>query len=87
MFTDSLILNIMLLFLEMNTSAMKIVKVRGIKFQMDTSGKTLKRMDSSPVKSGIINDTIVSEYFNQKTAPSIKTKIVRDILTNNEKYI
>ncbi|XP_071173295.1 uncharacterized protein [Mytilus edulis] len=37
---------------KMNTSAMKIVKVRGIKFQMDTSGKTLKRMDSSPVKSG-----------------------------------
>ncbi|XP_063441303.1 uncharacterized protein LOC134721926 isoform X2 [Mytilus trossulus] len=36
---------------KMNTSAMKIVKVRGIKFQMDTSGKTLKRMDSSPVKS------------------------------------
>ncbi|CAC5393196.1 Zinc finger CCCH domain-containing protein 3 [Mytilus coruscus] len=35
---------------KMNTSAMKIVKVRGIKFQMDTSGKTLKRMDSSPVK-------------------------------------
>ncbi|XP_052061583.1 uncharacterized protein LOC127701640 isoform X2 [Mytilus californianus] len=36
---------------KMNTSAMKIVKVRGIKFQMDASGKTLKRMDSSPVKS------------------------------------
>lgn len=44
---------------------------------MDTSGKTLKRMDSSPVKSGIINDTIVSEYFNQKTTPRIKMKIVK----------
>ena len=32
---------------EMDTTGMKIVKVRGVKFQIDSSGKTLKRLDNT----------------------------------------
>lgn len=41
---------------EMDTTGMKIVKVRGVKFQIDSSGKTLKRLDSSPSKTGMLKD-------------------------------
>ena len=41
---------------EMDTTGMKIVKVRGVKFQIDSSGKTLKRLDSSPSLTGMLKE-------------------------------